>query len=205
MSPAPWCAPAARTRSGRRRWRTTGRARSAAARRSASTWSRSCRACRRPPTPRWPAISAASACRPVHHRQPALAGRDQLGVGLGRIAVDTTTASASGRQVRRVVPDVDPRAQRAAGPARRGESLASRAGDRDAAGEQDAGDPAHPGAADPDQVDALRPASAVAGVTAAHGASDGVQHQPARGARRRRRARTAPRPPCPSPQAVPGR
>ena len=68
--------------------------------------------------------------------------------------------------------DVDARTQRPQGEDAPG-VLRVRTGDRDAAGEQDAGDPAHPGAADADQVDPLPQLPA-----ARHWfASDDVEHE----------------------------
>ena len=88
---------------------------------------------------------------PVLDGQAARAGGGELGVALPDRGGHDDRGGRVG-QVRRVVPDVDLRPQR---PQREHGGRLPRvgAGHPLAAGEQDAGDPAHPGAADADEVD----------------------------------------------------
>ena len=83
--------------------------------------------------------------------------------------------------------------------------LGVRPGHRHPAGEQDAGDAAHPGTADADQVDPLRRSRrhATAAVPSRPALHD-VQHEPGEALVRVRRGRT-PAPPCPPPPAAPRR
>ena len=89
---------------------------------------------------------------PVHHGQAPLAGGDELGVGLADRGGDDDRGLR--REVGPVVADLDARAERP-----QGEDgprvLGVRPGDRHPAGEQDAGDAAHPGTAYADEMDPL--------------------------------------------------
>ncbi len=87
--------------------------------------------------------------RPRQHPEPALPRRRQLGVVRADGGRDDDGVGVP--QVRGVVPDLDPGTQRPQGQQRRGVPPVA-AGDADAAGQQDAGDAAHPGPADAHEV-----------------------------------------------------
>ena len=89
---------------------------------------------------------------PVHHGSPR--SRAATSSGLSRGSRWRRRRLGRRRQVGRVVADLDARAERPQGE-HRARVLGVRPGDRHPAGEQDAGDPAHPRTADADEVGPL--------------------------------------------------
>ena len=98
-----------------------------------------------------PRVSAASAVRPVLDGRPRSRAAASSGL-VSRIALDTTTVAGGSGRCAASCPTWTSRAER---PQRehRGRLPGVGPGHPLAAGEQDAGDPAHPGTADADEVD----------------------------------------------------